>query len=102
MRGVTTVLTQLLLCNWLGLSTDYPRGKPGFYATVRNSAFLIQQFAYTALHFIVSVPVINILTIIGSLSAIIWDYWMYGTKINSRQMCGLAVGVFGVFVTVNA
>ena len=62
---------------------------------------MIQQFAYSALHYIISIPVINILTITGSLSAFVIDFAIYGTKINMQQLKGLMAGMIGVLLTVN-
>lgn len=60
---------------------------------------VINQLAYTAMHYIVPLPVINILNISGSIFAFVCDYLLYGTKIDKMQIPGIIIGFLGVIVT---
>lgn len=62
---------------------------------------IINQIAYTAMHYVVPLPVINILNISGSIFAFLIDYLMYGTEIHKEQIPGILAGCAGVIVTVN-
>jgi drug/metabolite transporter (DMT)-like permease len=101
MRGVTISATHYLIARYLGLDVDFKGARNNKYLIIRSLIMLINQIAYTAMHYVVSVPVINILNISGSIFAFIVDYLMYGTPIHREQILGMLVGFVGVAVTVN-
>lgn len=100
-RGITIVITNYLLARFLGIDLDVRGNRNNKYLLLRNGIMLVNQVAYTFMHFVVPLPVINILNISGSIFAFLCDYWLYGTKIHSMQIPGILAGCFGVVVTVN-
>jgi len=68
---------------------------------MRNIIMLVQQMAYTAMHYVVSLPVLNILSISGSIFVFVLDYFLHGVKISGKQLVGIVAGILGVLVTVN-
>lgn len=100
-RGVTIFLTHLLIAKWLGMEVDFKGRRNNKYLLMRSMIMLVNQIAYTAMHYVVSLPTINILNISGSIFAFVIDYLLYGTKIHPQQVPGIVAGCLGVAVTVN-
>jgi drug/metabolite transporter (DMT)-like permease len=100
-RGVTITVTHYLIARYLGLDVDFKGARNSKYLIIRSLIMLVNQIAYTSMHYVVPVPVINILNISGSIFAFIVDYLMYGTPIHKEQIMGIVVGFLGVAVTVN-
>ena len=100
-RGITIFVTHYFLARFLGLDLDFKGIKNNKYLFLRNGIMLVNQIAYTFMHFVVPLPVINILNISGSIFAFLCDYWLYGTKIHAMQIPGILAGCLGVVVTVN-
>lgn len=101
MRGISITSTHYLIARYLGLDVDFKGARNNKYLIIRSLIMLVNQIAYTSMHYVVSVPVINILNISGSIFAFIVDYFMYGTPIHKEQMLGIIIGFLGVAVTVN-
>lgn len=100
-RGVTIFVTHYLIARFLGIDLDVRGTHNNKYLFIRNTIMLVNQIAYTGMHFVVPLPIINILNISGSIFAFICDYLLYGTKIYPMQIPGIIVGFVGVIVTVN-
>ena len=100
-RGVTITATHYLIARYLGLDVDFKGVRNNKYLAIRNLIMLVNQIAYTSMHYVVPVPIINILNISGSIFAFIVDNIMYGTPIHKEQILGIVVGFLGVAVTVN-
>lgn len=99
-RGVTTFVTHILLLRFLGMDLDFKSSRNNKYLIIRNVIMLVNQITYTAMHYVVPLPVINILNISGSIFAFVVDYALYGTVINRRQVVGFAIGCLGLMLTV--
>ena len=100
-RGITISATHYLIAKYLGMEVDFKGIRNNKYLFLRSMIMLVNQIAYTAMHYVVSLPTINILNISGSIFAFVIDYFMYGTKINPQQIPGIIAGCLGVAVTVN-
>lgn len=100
-RGMSIFVTHYLIARFLGMDVDFKGVRNNKYLLIRNIIMIINQIAYTAMHYVVPLPVINILNISGSIFAFVFDYALYGSKIHAEQIPGIIAGCIGVVVTVN-
>jgi drug/metabolite transporter (DMT)-like permease len=100
-RGVTIFITHFFIARFLGMDLDFKDAHNNKYLLIRNAIMIVNQIAYTAMHFVVPIPVINILNISGSIFAFLCDYLLYGTPLHKEQVPGIIAGCLGVAVTVN-
>lgn len=86
----------------MGISLDFKTSYDLKGLMVRNTAIFIHQVIYTGMFFVVSAPVNHTITISGPLFVFLIDYYINGVKINKKQATGVAMGIIGVIITVNA
>jgi drug/metabolite transporter (DMT)-like permease len=95
-RGISIFVTHYFVLRWMGLDLDFKGSKNNKWLLVRSAAMLINQICYTVMHYVVPLPVINILNISGSLCVFILDYLLYGIPIHRGQVPGIIAGCLGV------
>ena len=51
--------------------------------------------------FVLPLPIVYSITVSGPIFVFIFDYYMNGIAINSKQLIGIIVGVSGLLLTIN-
>lgn len=100
-RGITIFITHYFLLRWMGVDLDFKGSRNNKWLLARATAMLINQICFTAMHYVVPLPVINILNISGSLCVFILDYLLYGIPIHRGQVPGIIAGCVGVILTAS-
>jgi drug/metabolite transporter (DMT)-like permease len=100
-RGIAICVTHIIICNYLGIGLDFKSSKDIKYLLIRNTLIGIHQFVYTAMHFVLSFPLINSIVITGPLFVFIIDYFLNGVTINKIQVIGIAVSFTGILININ-
>lgn len=100
-RGASICLSHILICLILGISLDFKSSKDVKYLLIRNTLIGFHQVVYTAMHFVLSFPLINSITITGPLFVFIIDYYINGVTINRVQAIGIAIGFAGILININ-
>jgi drug/metabolite transporter (DMT)-like permease len=83
------------------MDLDFKSASNNKYLMMRNMIMLVNQISYGAMHYVVSMPVINILNISGSIFVFVLDYFIHGVQVNKKQLIGMVLGFLGVILTVN-
>lgn len=100
-RGASICITHILVCNYLGINLDFKSSRDIKYLIIRNSLIAIHQIIYTAMHFVLSFPLLNSISITGPLFVFIIDYYLNGITINRTQVIGIVVSFAGILININ-
>lgn len=100
-RGVSICITHIIICKCLGISLDFKSKRDIKYLLIRSTLIGIHQIVYTGMHFVLSYPLINSITITGPLFVFIIDYYINGITITKMQVIGIAIGFIGVLININ-
>jgi drug/metabolite transporter (DMT)-like permease len=100
-RGVCIFFTHIAIGSYLGIGLSFKNAHDFKYLLIRNSLFLIQQFVYAAMHYVLSFPLINSINISGPLFVFLLDYYLNGVTINRVQAVGIAVAFAGILLNIN-
>lgn len=62
---------------------------------------VLHNFVYSYVQYYLPLPLAITLNSISPLFVCIYDYLIYGVKINKQQTIALILALFGVFITAN-
>jgi drug/metabolite transporter (DMT)-like permease len=100
-RGVSICVTHIVICLFFGISLDFKSTYDLKYLFIRNSLMVVNQVVYTGMHFVLSFPLINSISITGPLIVFIIDYYLNGVTINRNQVIGIIIGFVGILININ-
>jgi len=95
------MITHFIICQWFGMGVDFKSKTDIKYLLIRNTIMVLHQLYYAAMQFVVSMPIINIITLSGPLFVFIIDYLINGITINRKQFMGIVCGIAGVIAVIN-
>jgi drug/metabolite transporter (DMT)-like permease len=100
-RGVVIFFSHIAIGHYLNIPLSFKTAYDFKYLLLRNSIFLIQQSIYTAMHYVLSFPLISSISITGPLFLFITDYYINGVTINKVQAVGIIVSFIGILININ-
>ena len=100
-RGVCIFFTHIAIGQYLNIPLSFKTARDFKYLMIRNSLFFIQQLIYTAMHYVLSFPLISSISITGPLFLFITDYYINGVTINKVQAVGIVVSFIGIIININ-
>jgi drug/metabolite transporter (DMT)-like permease len=67
----------------------------------RTIIIFIQQISYIFMHYVVSISILNILSLSSIIFSFLLDYYLYDSKITKNQILGIIIGYLGIIITTN-
>jgi len=83
------------------MGVDFISGTDIKYLLIRNTIIVLHQLYYSAMQFVVTMPIVNIIALSGPLFVFIIDYFINGVTINKKQLMGIVFGMLGVITVIN-
>ena len=62
---------------------------------------VVHGFMIAFSQFFLPLPIVHTISTASNLFVFLWDYWLFGVKINKTQKLGIFVGIIGVLLVVN-
>lgn len=100
-RGVAICTSHIIICFFLGIDLNFKSWRDIKYLFVRNTLIGIHQYFYSALHYVLSFPLLNSTLITGPLFVFIIDYYLNGVTINKDQVWGIVISFVGILININ-
>jgi drug/metabolite transporter (DMT)-like permease len=102
MRSTLVIFYTLAYARYTNIDLDYPLRNSFKIITVRNIMMVTWVSCMTMTYYYLSFAVINSINICGSLLVFVWDAYIYDMHINRNQKIGVALGLIGAIVIINA
>jgi drug/metabolite transporter (DMT)-like permease len=102
MRGILMVLLTMWIARRHDIDLYYSFKHSLRLHVVRSAVFVAWIGMLTVSYYYLPFAVLYSINICGSLSVFVWDSYLYGIRINSKQRQGVVLGALGAILIVNA
>ena len=100
-RGFTAVVMSYAVARYRNIDLSFPSAHNFRWQIIRNSIMTLQGLVYAWTLFHLPVPVVVTIYSATPIFTAIWDYWIFGVRINDIQRRWLAIAFIGVLLVTD-
>lgn len=101
-RGASNFAYGYLAAYFFGIDLDFKHKNDNKYLNIRTIIMYIQQVSYVMMHYVVSISILNILSISSIIFSFLLDFLINHTRISRTQFWGIILGFTGIIITTNS